>query len=93
VAQELPEGFQTAEFLLRKGFVDRITPRAELAGTVRQILGIVGDGLEALASPRFESHRRGLDDTSRPVTPQPPGGNGSDHIEIHKRDGTGDIPT
>ena len=25
--QKLPEGFQRAEFLLQKGFVDRIVPR------------------------------------------------------------------
>jgi acetyl-CoA carboxylase beta subunit len=27
---ELPEGFQTSEFLLERGFIDRIVPRAKL---------------------------------------------------------------
>jgi acetyl-CoA carboxylase carboxyl transferase subunit beta len=32
--QKLPEGFQTAEFLLEHGMIDRIVPRAELAATL-----------------------------------------------------------
>lgn len=36
--QELPEGFQTAEFLLQKGFVDRIVHRSELRSTLADIL-------------------------------------------------------
>ena len=35
IRQDLPEGFQTSEFLLEKGFVDRIVPRAEM----REMLG------------------------------------------------------
>lgn len=30
IRQTLPEGFQTSEFLLEHGFIDRITPRSEL---------------------------------------------------------------
>lgn len=36
--QELPEGFQTAEFLLQKGFVDSIVHRRELRSTLANIL-------------------------------------------------------
>ena len=50
VAQELPEGFQTAEFLLAHGFVDRIVPRAELKEELARVLGIFHDGLEGLAA-------------------------------------------
>ena len=32
--QKLPEGFQTAEFLLTHGMIDKIVPRAELAATL-----------------------------------------------------------
>jgi acetyl-CoA carboxylase carboxyl transferase subunit beta len=32
--QKLPEGFQTAEFLLEHGMIDMIVPRAELAATL-----------------------------------------------------------
>lgn len=45
VAQELPEGFQRAEFLLEHGFVDRIVARKELKETVARILRMLADGL------------------------------------------------
>ena len=38
IGQELPEGFQTAEFLLEHGIVDSVVPRAELKRTVGQLL-------------------------------------------------------
>lgn len=38
VRLELPEGFQTSEFLLQHGFVDRIVARAELRTEVAQII-------------------------------------------------------
>ncbi len=38
IRQELPEGFQTAEFLLEHGMLDRIVPRNELKGTVATLL-------------------------------------------------------
>jgi acetyl-CoA carboxylase carboxyl transferase subunit beta len=38
IKQELPEGFQTAEFLLQKGFVDSIVHRSELRSTLANIL-------------------------------------------------------
>jgi acetyl-CoA carboxylase carboxyl transferase subunit beta len=34
IKQELPEGFQRSEFLLKHGMVDRVVPRAELKRTV-----------------------------------------------------------
>jgi acetyl-CoA carboxylase carboxyl transferase subunit beta len=39
IRQQLPPGFQRAEFLLEKGFVDVITPRKDLKATVGKILG------------------------------------------------------
>jgi len=36
--QELPPGFQTAEFLLKHGLIDRIVPRGELRSEVTEIL-------------------------------------------------------
>lgn len=42
--QELPEGFQTAEFLLERGLIDRIVPRHELRGTIAGVLGYLGGG-------------------------------------------------
>jgi acetyl-CoA carboxylase carboxyl transferase subunit beta len=35
---ELPDGFQTSEFLLQHGFVDRIVPRREIRTAVSQII-------------------------------------------------------
>ena len=38
IRQTLPEGFQTAEFLMEKGQIDLIVPRAELAATFARVL-------------------------------------------------------
>ena len=42
IKQDLPEGFQTAEFLLEKGFVDAIVERADMRKTIIQLLKIHG---------------------------------------------------
>jgi acetyl-CoA carboxylase carboxyl transferase subunit beta len=38
IGQDLPEGFQTAEFLLEKGMVDIVVPRGELRATTSSLL-------------------------------------------------------
>jgi acetyl-CoA carboxylase carboxyl transferase subunit beta len=38
IGQDLPEGFQTAEFLLERGMVDMVVPRAHLAETTASLL-------------------------------------------------------
>jgi acetyl-CoA carboxylase carboxyl transferase subunit beta len=38
IGQDLPEGFQTAEFLLEHGMVDRVVPRHELAAVTGRLL-------------------------------------------------------
>lgn len=38
IKQDLPEGFQRAEFLLQKGMVDDVVPRAELKGRLAAVL-------------------------------------------------------
>ena len=35
---ELPDGFQTSEFLLEHGFIDRIVPRKDLRTEVARII-------------------------------------------------------
>ena len=35
---DLPPGFQTAEFLLEKGMVDRVVHRKEMRGTLSRLL-------------------------------------------------------
>jgi len=42
VRLELPEGFQTSEFLLEHGFVDRIVPRKDLRTEVARIIDYCG---------------------------------------------------
>ncbi len=41
VGEEMPEGFQTAEFLLAHGFVDAIVPRPELRATLGRLLRLL----------------------------------------------------
>ena len=42
VRQELPGGFQRAEFLLEKGFVDRVVPREQLRSEISRIIDYAG---------------------------------------------------
>jgi acetyl-CoA carboxylase carboxyl transferase subunit beta len=41
VGEEMPEGFQTAEFLLAHGFVDGVVPRAELRASLARLLRLL----------------------------------------------------
>ncbi len=41
IAQELPEGFQRAEFLYRHGFIDRVVPRPALRDELAAILRLL----------------------------------------------------
>jgi acetyl-CoA carboxylase carboxyl transferase subunit beta len=52
IRQKLPEGFQTAEFLLQHGMIDAIVPRRELAGYLTTLLSLYrgeepADGISA----------------------------------------------
>ncbi|MCZ6655555.1 MAG: acetyl-CoA carboxylase, carboxyltransferase subunit beta [Planctomycetota bacterium] len=42
IKAELPEGFQTAEFLLEKGFIDRIVQRKDLRSEIARIIDFCG---------------------------------------------------
>lgn len=42
IRQQLPEGFQTAEFLLEHGFIDTIRPRSGLRATLARLLSVGG---------------------------------------------------
>ena len=44
IRQKLPPGFQTSEFYLEKGFIDRVVARAELRETLSRILGLLDGG-------------------------------------------------
>ena len=41
VGEEIPEGFQTAEFLLAHGFVDAVVPRPELRANLTRLLQLL----------------------------------------------------
>ncbi|HXY70641.1 MAG TPA: acetyl-CoA carboxylase, carboxyltransferase subunit beta [Gemmatimonadales bacterium] len=51
IGQDLPEGFQTAEFLLEHGMIDAVVPRARLGPTCAQLLRLLS-GQEALVGER-----------------------------------------
>ncbi|HCX63746.1 MAG TPA: acetyl-CoA carboxylase carboxyl transferase subunit beta [Eubacteriaceae bacterium] len=42
IRQELPEGFQSSEFLLSRGFLDKIVPRDQLRDSLSTILALHG---------------------------------------------------
>jgi acetyl-CoA carboxylase carboxyl transferase subunit beta len=46
IGQDLPDGFQTAEFLVEKGMVDAVVPRHQMRRTVSQLLRMM-HGLDA----------------------------------------------
>ncbi|MGN9776898.1 acetyl-CoA carboxylase carboxyltransferase subunit alpha [Micromonospora sp. H33] len=67
--RDLPDGFQTAEFLLRHGQVDMVMPRHALRGRLAALLAAVGGGLRG--------PRRGVPRQERPpVEAGPAGGAG-----------------
>ena len=41
IGQDLPEGFQTAEFLLEHGMIDAVVPRCQLRATCAQLLRLL----------------------------------------------------
>ena len=47
IGRDLPPGFQTAEFLVERGFVDRIVPRTELKQTLGHVLDLLMGPAEA----------------------------------------------
>jgi acetyl-CoA carboxylase carboxyl transferase subunit beta len=74
IGQDLPEGFQTAEFVLDHGFIDIITPRQEMRSTLARILKMFwtyptppGTG-KPKPAPEEAKPKKGI---SKPVAAQP----------------------
>ncbi len=42
IRQELPEGFQRSEFLLKSGLVDRVVPRGQMRTELARIIDYAG---------------------------------------------------
>jgi acetyl-CoA carboxylase carboxyl transferase subunit beta len=55
--QDLPKGFQTAEFLLERGLVDRIVSRLEMRAELGKLLDYLGH--RASSRKAHDSHRKG----------------------------------
>jgi acetyl-CoA carboxylase carboxyl transferase subunit beta len=55
IRQDLPPGFQRAEFMLAHGFVDRITPRSQLRDELVTLLRHFVDSLAPPAAPAGET--------------------------------------
>ena len=47
---ELPEGFQIAENVVRHGFVDRVVPRSEMVSTLSRLMALLAPGAEPTPS-------------------------------------------
>ncbi|MBA2571068.1 MAG: acetyl-CoA carboxylase carboxyltransferase subunit beta [Chloroflexi bacterium] len=65
IAETLPEGFQTAEFVFEHGFVDRIVPRAELRDALIELLLFLGP--RPTPRPTFAENGTGNGILSRPL--------------------------
>ena len=55
--QDLPKGFQTAEFLLERGLIDRIVPRLEMRAELGKLLDYLG--YKATFLKARDSHHKG----------------------------------
>lgn len=51
VRETLPDGFQTAEYLLEKGMVDMVVPRTELKATLGRVCRLLAQPLPPAAAP------------------------------------------
>ncbi len=52
IRQTLPEGFQSAEYLLEHGMVDMVVPRKELRGVLAQVLSLLASGRQKQKASR-----------------------------------------
>ena len=46
IGEKLPEGFQTAEYLLEHGFIDQVVPRVRIRATLARLLALYGREVE-----------------------------------------------
>lgn len=60
IGQDLPAGFQTAEFVRDHGFVDMIVPRQEMRSTLSRILKILWQYPPAGSSHQRKANARGV---------------------------------
>ncbi len=68
IRQQLPEGFQTAEFLMDHGMLDLVEPRENLRQALRKILELAALAVEVAASPDGRAQRLPSGDGQAPIT-------------------------
>jgi acetyl-CoA carboxylase carboxyl transferase subunit beta len=72
--QDLPKGFQTAEFLLERGLIDRIVSRLEMRAELAKLLNYL-----RLPAAHKASHRKGHTQSLRHREPHAVHQNGHAH--------------
>jgi acetyl-CoA carboxylase carboxyl transferase subunit beta len=75
--QDLPKGFQTAEFLLERGLIDRIVSRLEMRAELSKILDYLGQ--RAASHKAHVSHRKSSASHARQPEPHAAHQNGHSH--------------
>lgn len=75
IREELPPGFQTAEYLLEHGMVDMVVPRKEMRATLIRILDLLFN--------KTRKYRAGSEGSDKAVT-----GSGNRHSQIDKNAGS-----
>ncbi|NOX37735.1 MAG: acetyl-CoA carboxylase carboxyltransferase subunit beta [Calditrichaeota bacterium] len=75
IGQDLPEGFQTAEFLLEHGFIDLIVTRQEMRDTLARILRILWpkNGENGRPAQTEEATGTAVNTSMHPGNTSPPG--------------------
>jgi acyl-CoA carboxylase subunit beta len=68
IRQKLPEGFQTAEFLMDHGMLDLVEPRENLRQALRKILEFAALAVEVSASADGRAQRLPSGDGQAPIT-------------------------
>jgi acetyl-CoA carboxylase carboxyl transferase subunit beta len=72
IGQDLPEGFQTAEFVQEHGFIDSIVPRQEMRGTLSRLIDMLWIYQKAEpASPRKSAAKSANSKTGADSKPAP----------------------
>ena len=74
IAQELPAGFQRAEFLFSHGFIDRVVPRADMRDELMHLLRLLPVGNGHAPDRARRGGRAGLPPAVIPVHPGRSGG-------------------
>ncbi len=75
--QDLPKGFQTAEFLLERGLVDRIVSRLEMRAELAKLLDYLGHASSSRKA--HDSHRKHSSQATRQESQGAPHQNGHAH--------------